>query len=435
ANFPHTASENPKDDQYLPSSFASRTETLVGPPPDTAPDYLALAGHPNTAVNPPVCPALPAPLPSPPEGPIRSASYFHSSTLDRGGLKSSGGSGHRAQVAAPPYCHTEPPRLHDTASLPCSLQGGPRHLHPPVTGPPTPHSDYRSLSAVHAQDYTQPHGKALDEEIRSSPHVGGRATHNGIPPQIITPSLEQSAEAFGKEDPSGVPPLIHRTVPAIGSVTSPHPSQAPVPPAPVSFTTHAQNLTVGFMGSIIAGGSVTIRPRMIINSDQDPGWRLLQAHVAPNAIHTSTAVQSTGKCDPGTRLKVLTRINDWTKPTTLASVLCMTGAAGSGKSSIALSVAEKCERNHTLGGTFFFSSSDDTRKSCSRFVSTIAYQLALQSKKIRDSIVDAVRADGVSGFREIAVGPGHEAHLRSPSRRARHAGVVDRDHRRCRRMH
>ena len=93
--------------------------------------------------------------------------------------------------------------------------------------------------------------------------------------------------------------------------------------------------------------------------------------MAPNAIHTSTTVQNIGKCDPGTRLKVLSRISDWTEVVTTPNVLCVTGAAGSGKSSIALSVAEECERKHTLGGTFFFSSSDDTRNSCSRFISIV----------------------------------------------------------------
>jgi hypothetical protein len=64
----------------------------------------------------------------------------------------------------------------------------------------------------------------------------------------------------------------------------------------------------------------------------------------------------------------------------------MTGAAGSGKSSIALTVAQKWEQEHILAASFFLSSSDKTRNSCWKVVSTIAYQLALQSPSFRDAI-------------------------------------------------
>ncbi|TEB30448.1 hypothetical protein FA13DRAFT_1630805, partial [Coprinellus micaceus] len=127
------------------------------------------------------------------------------------------------------------------------------------------------------------------------------------------------------------------------------------------------------------------------------GWTILQGHTAPNAMHTSKAMSSIGQCDEGTRVKTLTKVNDWihAPPGTLA-LFCMTGAAGSGKTAIALTIADYCDSDGTLAASFFFSSSDDTRNSCLRLVSTIAYQLGLRNNALRSTIAAAV--EGTHSF-------------------------------------
>jgi hypothetical protein len=103
---------------------------------------------------------------------------------------------------------------------------------------------------------------------------------------------------------------------------------------------------------------------------------------------------SIGTCDEGTRVKLLARITGWVDDKDPSSkALCMTGAVGSGKSAVALTVAKECVRRHVLVASFFFSSLDDTRNDCSRVVTTIAYQLGLQNPSLRDAITDAVSVD------------------------------------------
>jgi hypothetical protein len=68
----------------------------------------------------------------------------------------------------------------------------------------------------------------------------------------------------------------------------------------------------------------------------------------------------------------------------------MMGAAGSGKTAIALTVAEQFEELRLLAASFCFSSSDSSRNDTSNFIPTIAYQLGLKHDGLHDSIAKAV---------------------------------------------
>ncbi|KAF6761788.1 hypothetical protein DFP72DRAFT_630832 [Ephemerocybe angulata] len=75
------------------------------------------------------------------------------------------------------------------------------------------------------------------------------------------------------------------------------------------------------------------------------------------------------------------------------SLLCMTGAAGAGKSALQQTVAELCTNLGIFASCFFFSSSDGTRNNVSRITPTIAYQLGLKNPALRRSIATAVEDD------------------------------------------
>ncbi|RXW12250.1 hypothetical protein EST38_g13604 [Candolleomyces aberdarensis] len=75
------------------------------------------------------------------------------------------------------------------------------------------------------------------------------------------------------------------------------------------------------------------------------------------------------------------------------SILCMTGAAGSGKSALQQTVAERCATSDILGAAFFISSADPTRNIASAIVPTIAYQLGLKHDGFRTSVAAAVKHD------------------------------------------
>jgi hypothetical protein len=65
------------------------------------------------------------------------------------------------------------------------------------------------------------------------------------------------------------------------------------------------------------------------------GWELLLENTAPNALHNSRARYDAPKCDEDTRVEVIKEIMDQIQDRDGPQpLLCMTGAAGSGKSAL-----------------------------------------------------------------------------------------------------
>lgn len=124
------------------------------------------------------------------------------------------------------------------------------------------------------------------------------------------------------------------------------------------------------------------------------GWTILMENTAPNALHNSDARYDPPKCDEDTRVEVTNEIMGWIQdhdsPTQL---LCMTGAAGSGKSALQQTVANRCAGLNILASSFFFSVGDPTRNHALAVVPTIAYQLGQASPALRRSIQLAVETD------------------------------------------
>ncbi|RXW16678.1 hypothetical protein EST38_g9174 [Candolleomyces aberdarensis] len=124
------------------------------------------------------------------------------------------------------------------------------------------------------------------------------------------------------------------------------------------------------------------------------GWKLLLESTSPNALHDSAARYDPPKCDEDTRVEVTGEIMDWIKdrggPQRL---LCMTGAAGSGKSALQQTTAEICHRSGILACTYFFSAPDPTRNTVEQVIPTIAYQLGRTNDNLRRWIKAAVESD------------------------------------------
>jgi len=101
------------------------------------------------------------------------------------------------------------------------------------------------------------------------------------------------------------------------------------------------------------------------------------------------------KCHPNTRVAVINRIVDWLlgKLEFDALILWIYGAAGAGKSAIAHSVAEICEKRGWLLATFFFWKTAVERNNIARFTTTVASQIARAIPASRLEIEAAVDAD------------------------------------------
>ncbi|RXW20303.1 hypothetical protein EST38_g5560 [Candolleomyces aberdarensis] len=124
------------------------------------------------------------------------------------------------------------------------------------------------------------------------------------------------------------------------------------------------------------------------------GWKLLLKNIAPNALHDSKARYGAPKCDEDTRTGVISEIMEWIQNSNAPQrLLCMTGAAGSGKSALEQTIAELCTKSDILSAAFFLSSTDPSRNTTSFIVPTIAYQMGLKHDLFRSSVAAAVRHD------------------------------------------
>ncbi|KAK4097985.1 hypothetical protein N658DRAFT_432935, partial [Parathielavia hyrcaniae] len=104
---------------------------------------------------------------------------------------------------------------------------------------------------------------------------------------------------------------------------------------------------------------------------------------AANKQHVAT-------CLPNTRCDVLAQIRRWVDGDGGQRIYWLKGWAGTGKSTIALTVAREYSGKKRLGASFFFSRSGGDLASTRRFAATIAVQLAESSPELHERISNAV---------------------------------------------
>ncbi len=97
-------------------------------------------------------------------------------------------------------------------------------------------------------------------------------------------------------------------------------------------------------------------------------------------------------CLPNTRRDVLAQIRRWADGDGGQRIYWLKGWAGTGKSTIALTVAREYSDKKRLGASFFFSRGGGDLASTRRFAATIAVQLAEASPQLRRHIADAAAA-------------------------------------------
>ncbi|KAG6886378.1 hypothetical protein C0992_004321, partial [Termitomyces sp. T32_za158] len=121
-----------------------------------------------------------------------------------------------------------------------------------------------------------------------------------------------------------------------------------------------------------------------------------------NAYIKNETTLSRGPCTPNTRVSVLEQIYKWAQDTTKESphVFWLTGQAGSGKSTIAYTVADHFDNKFKdmsciLQATFFCSRQFDDTKHQWHIIPTIVYQLAKNSRSFAHSLLDANKFDSV----------------------------------------
>ncbi|KII83593.1 hypothetical protein PLICRDRAFT_67390, partial [Plicaturopsis crispa FD-325 SS-3] len=98
-------------------------------------------------------------------------------------------------------------------------------------------------------------------------------------------------------------------------------------------------------------------------------------------------------CLEGTRVQVLSDIDQWTQNPGNSRVYWLNGMAGIGKTAIAESVARKLRTQNMLGASFFCSRSNIDRRDVKRLFSTIAYMLAQAYPAFAHGVLQALKND------------------------------------------
>ncbi|PNP52690.1 hypothetical protein FNYG_15820 [Fusarium nygamai] len=104
---------------------------------------------------------------------------------------------------------------------------------------------------------------------------------------------------------------------------------------------------------------------------------LNQLPIAHGASFDSQAEEHNQKCLPNTREELLRDIDRWIGNPKSKTIFWLNGMAGTGKSTVARTIAHSRSKRGDLGASFFFKRGEMDRGHLNKFMSTLAHQLAL----------------------------------------------------------
>ncbi|KAF9471295.1 hypothetical protein BDN70DRAFT_845450, partial [Pholiota conissans] len=129
------------------------------------------------------------------------------------------------------------------------------------------------------------------------------------------------------------------------------------------------------------------------------GLKLLLQNIVPGALHDAAERDDQPGCHENTRFAILKEIMDWLQDPNAREefIYWLYGPAGSGKTSIAQSIAEALAKLglRVLAASFFFWRSAAGRNTSKHFVTTIAYQLSRNLSAMADALYTAIENDPI----------------------------------------
>ncbi|KAI9777314.1 MAG: hypothetical protein M1839_008922 [Geoglossum umbratile] len=115
--------------------------------------------------------------------------------------------------------------------------------------------------------------------------------------------------------------------------------------------------------------------------------------IAKGASFDSHTEEHNARCLRNTRVGLLGQITEWAKDRNDKPIFWLKGMAGTGKSTIARSVAQSFADQHQLAASFFFKKGEGERGNATRFFTTIATDLVAHVPGLKSGIRKALDAD------------------------------------------
>ncbi|KAF8644352.1 hypothetical protein AX14_009428, partial [Amanita brunnescens Koide BX004] len=100
-------------------------------------------------------------------------------------------------------------------------------------------------------------------------------------------------------------------------------------------------------------------------------------------------------CQPETRTKVLQDIRSWADNPTTTPICWLSGPAGTGKTTVARTIAGEYDKRGQLAATFFFWKSTGDRDDINKLVPTLAWQIAHEIPPAKEQMEKALKKSRV----------------------------------------
>ncbi|GMG17252.1 unnamed protein product [Aspergillus oryzae] len=130
-------------------------------------------------------------------------------------------------------------------------------------------------------------------------------------------------------------------------------------------------------------------------------FSLVNLRVAEGAFYDSYINQHEDFCLPNTRTELQQRILKWAESDD-EFIFWLNGMAGTGKSTIARTVAQSFEKHRLLGASFFFKRGEADRGNAKYLISTIARQLVTRQRRLGPDVLNAIKNDPNVAYKSLS---------------------------------
>lgn len=120
--------------------------------------------------------------------------------------------------------------------------------------------------------------------------------------------------------------------------------------------------------------------------------RLLQ-EISPSSFYKPGARPHTTNVLTQPTLDAVETVMNWIQGSNDDTIMWLSGTAGTGKTLVSYTVADRCADDGLLAATFFFSCSDDKRSSGNKFIATLAHQISINIPECLPYIESAILSD------------------------------------------